>query len=130
MSEAMHKVFERMDWSSLVAEYGVRGKRLLPWQGVTPPFGGAWVVVAPHSVSLDHANEPRDEEELFICISGQATACIGESRRELKAGDIAYLAPGVRHWLENSHDSECHLYCLWWNQHSIEASLQARKEAA
>lgn len=123
------KLVEPMNWDQLVPEYGVRAKRLLPWQGVTPPFGGAWVVVDPGTTSLDHANEPSDEEEIFICTAGRATARIGDTSHEVRAGDVVYLPPGVRHWLENPHDSECHLYCLWWNQQGIETSLNNRRSA-
>lgn len=120
-------LMEPMDWDRLVCEYGVRGKRLLPWEGVTPPFGGAWVVVDPGTVSLEHVNEPRDEEELFICLQGRATARVGEQTRELHPGDVVYLAPGVPHRLENPHDTACHLYCLWWNQGSVEQCLASRR---
>ncbi len=120
------KLIEGMDLSVLKHEYGVDAKRLLPWSGVTPPFGGAWVVVAPHSVSLAHINEPADEEEFFICCSGRARVFHGEAVHEMHAGDVAYFPPGVKHWIENDSDEPCHLYCLWWNQQSVTQCLEAR----
>jgi mannose-6-phosphate isomerase-like protein (cupin superfamily) len=121
------KIIERMQWNELAHEYGVKAKRLLPWQGVTPPFGGAWVVVEPHSTSLAHVNEPQDEEEMFICTQGQAIARIGDEVQNIQTGDVVYLPVGVEHWLENHHDTACHLYCIWWNQSSIQASLAQRR---
>lgn len=124
------QLFDRMDWRGLRHEYGVDAKRLLPWPGVTPPFGGAWVVVAPHSVSVAHVNEPADEEEFFVCCAGRARVFHGDSVRDVSAGDVAYFPPGTRHWIENPHDEPCHLYCLWWNHGSVTRCLESRSETA
>ncbi len=120
------KVFEGMEWGALKHEYGVDAKRLLPWSGMTPPFGGAWVVVAPHSVSLAHVNQPADEEELFLCCSGRARVFHGQFVHEVRTGDMVYIPSGVEHWIENEHEEPCHIYCLWWNQKSVTHCLETR----
>lgn len=122
------KIIEEMDWGALQHEYGVDAKRLLPWSGVVPPFGGAWVVVAPHSTSLAHVNEPADEEEFFICVSGRARVFHGTVAREIQDGAIVYFPSGERHWIENEHDEPCRLYCLWWNDQSVDECVKSRRE--
>lgn len=120
-------LFNPMNWDSLLSEYGVWSKRLTPWEGVTPPFGGAWVVVTGDTTSLDHSNEPADEEELFICLTGRAIARVGDRSIEITPGDTVYLPPGKRHYIENPHTEDCHLYCLWWNNQSIDQCLASRR---
>lgn len=122
------KIIENMDWSALTHEYGVDAKRLLPWPGVVPPFGGAWVVVAPHSTSLAHVNEPADEEEFFICMSGRARVFQGAAVHEVQAGSVVYFPRGERHWIENDHDEACQLYCLWWNDQSLAQCIESRSD--
>lgn len=38
-----------MDWSALVHEYDLDGKRLLPWDGYPMPFAAGWCVVQPNT---------------------------------------------------------------------------------
>ncbi len=109
------KVVEKINWNELKYEYGLDGKRLLPWEGRVFPFGGAYCVVRPHSSSLEHVNEPLGEEELFICISGKALVHVDKDTFEASKGDVFYMPAGSNHYIENNTDEPFHLYALWWN---------------
>lgn len=121
------RLLDKMDWTSMTHEYGVVAKRLMPWRGIAPPFGGAWAIVEAGTTSLDHVNEPSDEEELFICIRGRGIAHVGDQSMEISAGDVIYLPPGKSHYIENPYGEDCHVYCLWWNERSIAECITFRK---
>ena len=54
----------------------------------------------------------QEQEEVYFIIEGRAEMCLGEERRELVAGQAAYIPPGVFHQLTNIGDTPCRmLYC-------------------
>lgn len=115
------ELVRKMDWNDLQHEYGLDGTRLLPWEGLSAPFGGAYCVVAGGSTSLDHVNMPADEEELFIAICGKATVVIGDASYKLEKGDVAHIPAGTRHYVENSFDEDFHFYTIWWNSRTVQS---------
>lgn len=113
----------------LKIEYGLRGSRLLPWEGLNLPFGGAYCVVDPHSQTLRHVNEPSDEEELFICIQGRAGVVVGEQRFAAETGDVFVMPRGVAHHVHNDSDAPFIFYAIWWNRSSASQYLSAERRA-
>ena len=112
---------EKIDWKNLKHEYGVDGKRLLPW-GDLPfpfPFGGAYCITRANTSSLEHINEPADEKELFIVISGKALVDIDGVKTEVEKGDVVYISEGKSHYIDNPNDEDFHFYALWWNDEII-----------
>lgn len=113
----------------LQAEYGLRGSRLLPWDGLNIPFGGAYCVVDPHTETLRHVNDPADEEELFICIEGRGTVVVGEKRFSAEAGDVFVMPCGVPHHVHNDNERPFVFYALWWNRGTVVHYLNTRRPA-
>lgn len=109
------KIVEPMEWSDLKHEYGLDGKRLLPWAGASFPFGGAYCVVRQDTLSLEHINDPVDEEEMFVCIDGEADVVIGDHRHTARKGDVIYIPAGVPHHVDACHGMDFHFYSLWWS---------------
>lgn len=123
MNPELHKPFasERLKF-----EYGLDGIRLLPWTGLNLPFGGAYCIVRPKSKSLEHVNSPADEEELFVCIAGEATVVIDARRFPARRGDVFFLHRGSSHHVANESDQPFHFYALWWNKDTATAFLRQR----
>lgn len=92
--------------------HGLDLKLLHPWPGLDSPFRGAWCVLRPGDVSEPHAHHDR---EIFIVMSGRGTVLAGGSRREVAAGDLAYLTPDVPHSVVNEHDEDFAYYAIWWD---------------
>ena len=46
----------------------------------------------------------QDQEEVYFILAGRAEMCLGPERRELTAGQAAYIPPGVFHQLTNLGD--------------------------
>lgn len=122
------KIFEPMDWNNLSHEYGLDGKRLLPWGNTIFPFGGAYCVIRAGTVSLDHVNEPAGEEELFICLRGQADVIVGSDTVQAKEGDVIYIPANVKHFIRNNHASDFHIYSVWWDRTSAKRYIDACQE--
>lgn len=116
-------VFQPIDWDNLQVEYGLSGKRLLPWMGLSVPFGGAYCVVNGHTDSTAHVNEPVGEEELFIAISGKAGVWLDNECYEMNKGDVLFIPAGVLHYVENDNDEAFHLYAIWWNTNTVKDYL-------
>jgi oxalate decarboxylase/phosphoglucose isomerase-like protein (cupin superfamily) len=110
------EIVKRFDQESLVYSYDVDAISLLPWEGVNVPFEGAYCIVRPHSKSLEHINFPLGEQELFICISGEANVVIGDNRLAAKKGDVFVVPPNTMHSVENTLDEPFHYYAIWWNR--------------
>jgi oxalate decarboxylase/phosphoglucose isomerase-like protein (cupin superfamily) len=117
---------KRFNPSELQFEYGLEATRLLPWAGLRTPFGGAYCIVTPHSVSASHVNAPADEEELFICISGCADVIIGEDVVSARGGDVVFIAHSILHYVRNDTDEPFHFYALWWNSETASHFLSSR----
>lgn len=123
------KVLEKMDWAELRHEYEVDAKRLLPWEGMVVPFGGAWAIVRAGTCSLPHRNDPPEEEELFICVSGRANVCIEDRLVEVEKGDVVFFPAGMLHYVNNPYDEDFHLYAIWWDPSVATRYLQNRGAA-
>ena len=113
-------LIKKLSEQTLTHEYGLDGVRTFPWNSVNAPFGSAYCVVAPHSSSLDHVNQPDDEDELFIGIEGTAVVIIGADEFEVTKGDQVFIPQGRRHFVRNDSDSPFHFYTIWWNGDGVE----------
>ncbi len=115
---------------SLTHEYGLDGVRTFPWNNVNAPFGSAYCIVAPHSASLEHVNQPADEDELFIGIEGKAVVIVGDEAFEVTQGDQVFIPQGLRHFVQNDSDHPFHFYTIWWNKAGMEHCLAERQALA
>jgi len=122
------KLLDKMDWSGLKHEYGCDAKRLLPWDGLQAPFGGAWAVVRAGTRSAPHRNDPPEEEELFICVAGRATVCIGDQLVDMQKGDLAFFPAGTWHYVDNPYAEDFHMYSIWWDPSSAARYLALKEE--
>lgn len=115
-----------IDEQEVKAEYGLKGVRTFPWQGVKAPFGSGYCIVATSSETFRHVNEPSDEEELFIGCQGRAIVHLGEQRIPIKAGDQIFIPRNVPHSIINEDDEkEFHFFTVWWNRDCVDDYLQA-----
>ncbi|WP_051376671.1 cupin domain-containing protein [Burkholderia sp. WSM2232] len=94
-------------------EYGGDFRRLYPWEGVAnPPWGGAWMTIAPGQTSTPHNH---DEEETFLILSGNGEMEVDGERRVIEKGDVIYLPRFSTHKLRNiSSAMPLELLCIWW----------------
>jgi mannose-6-phosphate isomerase-like protein (cupin superfamily) len=94
-------------------EYGGDFRRLYPWEGVAnPPWGGAWMTIAPERTSTPHDH---DEEETFLILSGNGEMEVDGERRLVEKGDVIYLPRFSTHKLRNvSPTTPLELLCVWW----------------
>jgi mannose-6-phosphate isomerase-like protein (cupin superfamily) len=99
---------------------GLDLKLLLPWDGVAAPFRGAWCVLRPGDVALEHAHEDR---EIFFVMSGRAEVRGGGKRYEIAAGDLVFLPPGLAHQVVNETDEDVSYYAIWWDTSMSEEFL-------
>lgn len=109
------QVARPFDPADLRFEYGLDGIRLLPWPGLSAPFGGAYCIVRPRSCSEEHVNAPSDEDELFLCFAGHAEVLIDDRALPAKPGDTFFIPRGVKHYVRNTGDEPFHFYAIWWN---------------
>lgn len=123
-------LIKRLSDQTLSHEYGLDGVRTFPWANVNAPFGSAYCIVAPHSTSLDHVNQPADEDELFIGIEGKAVVIIGDEEFEVTKGDQVFIPQGLRHFVRNDSDTPFHFYTIWWNDGGVESFTDVRKSLA
>lgn len=118
-------VFRKMNWGALVHEYDLDGSRLLPWEGMKSPFGGAWCVVRPGTESRRHSH---DEYELFIAIDGRANVRVGNEFVVAEKGDLILLPLNTEHSVVNDSDSDFHFYSIWWDRESSKDFLASLGE--
>jgi len=118
-------VFRKMNWDALVHEYDLDGSRLLPWEGIKAPFGGAWCVVRPGTESRRHSH---DEYELFIAIDGTAEVRVGERYIQAQKGDLVLLPLNTEHSVKNSSDADFHFYSIWWDKESASKFLATQED--
>lgn len=121
----MIEIFKKMDWTELVHEYKLDGKRLLPWENWSMPFGGAWCVVRSKSESLKHLH---DEQEMFVIVSGNARVHVGTEVFEAQKGDFIAIPPGKNHYVENVSDTDFHFFTIWWEESSCKAFLEGKEK--
>ena len=54
----------------------------------------------------------QESEEIYFVVSGHGEMCLGEERREMRAGQIVQIPPGVFHQMTNMGDEPLHfIYC-------------------
>ena len=113
---------KKINWEALKHEYGVDGQRLLPWgNNLNPfPFGGAYCIARAETDTFKHINEPLDEKEMFIVISGKAYLVIEDNELIINKGDVVYIEEGKSHYIKNPFNEDFHFYALWWNNEIIE----------
>ena len=94
-------------------EYGGVFRRLYPWADVAaPPWGSAWMTIAPGATSTRHGH---DEDETFIILSGEGVMHVDDEQRPVERGDVVYLPRFSQHFLENSSaSSPLELLTIWW----------------
>ena len=104
------KVVRKFAPEALVREYGLEGIRTFPWEGVEPPFGGAYCIVEPGTASADHVNRPSDEDEMFITVQGEAVVLVDGEEFPVAQGDIVMIPRGSRHHVRNDGTRPFHFY--------------------
>lgn len=107
------ETYREMDWGSLKHEFGLDGKRLLPWENYPMPFGAGWCVVRPGTESEHHT---QIDQELFVAIKGDATLVIGEEEYPFKIGDCAVIPKHTNHYIRNESEEDFHFYVVWWDE--------------
>ncbi len=122
------EIYRDFDKQEFKFEYGVYGKRLLPWDGLNLPFGGAFCKLPPGETSLEHTNEPSDELELFICLSGESDVYIGDKIYPAKSGDIFSIPKQINHYVKNTSNDDFTFYAIWWNQDTVSEYTKKCKE--
>lgn len=117
------KVLDKMDWKNLKYEekFGCHVKILLPWSGLTVPFGGAWGVVKSGTRSLTDQHE---KYELNIGISGKAKLNLGKDVYEVEKGDTIVISSNIPHYYENEQQEDFHVYSLWWDKELAQQYLK------
>ena len=95
------------------SEYGGDFRRLYPWADVvTPPWGSAWMTIAPGERSIRHNH---DEDETFIILSGSGIMNVDDEKQVVERGDVIYLPRFSQHFLENtSTNAPVEMLCIWW----------------
>ena len=110
----------RVDRANLAPAYGIEGERLLPWDGLSAPFEGAWCRVRPGCASDPHEHH---ENEIFIARSGRAALVVDGQEREFAEGAVAHLRPGSVHQVVNRSTSDFEYYSIWWDASMSERFL-------
>jgi mannose-6-phosphate isomerase-like protein (cupin superfamily) len=68
------------------------------------------VVLDPRGGQVPWHNQ--EQEEVYFVVEGTGEMCLGEERRVLKAGEGAYIPPGVFHQLTNIGETPLRMiYC-------------------
>ncbi len=115
-------IYRPMDWSALVHEYDLDGKRLLPWNNYPMPFGGGWCVVRPNTRSASHTQV---DQEIFIGIKGTASVVIDTETYSFGMGDVVAVPKGTDHYVVNSTEDDFHFYVIWWDEQHAKGFLDA-----
>jgi mannose-6-phosphate isomerase-like protein (cupin superfamily) len=63
-------------------------------------FAMGHVTLEPDGGQVPWHNQ--DQEEIYFIVEGEGEMCLGEERRAIKAGQAAYIPPGVFHQLTNT----------------------------
>lgn len=111
-------------------EYGLDAVRTFPWSGITPPFAGGHCVVRPGESSLDHVNSPAEEDEMFICVAGEAVVVLDGVDHPVTQGDLVAIPRGTSHYVRNDSSRPFHFFTIWWNHGNVEEYLAAERQHA
>jgi mannose-6-phosphate isomerase-like protein (cupin superfamily) len=63
-------------------------------------FAMGHVTLEPNGGQVPWHNQ--DQEEIYFIVEGEGEMCLGEERRAIRAGQAAYIPPGVFHQLTNT----------------------------
>jgi mannose-6-phosphate isomerase-like protein (cupin superfamily) len=63
-------------------------------------FALGMVMLDPQGGQVPWHNQ--DQEEVYFVLEGVGEMCLGEERREIRAGEAVYIPPGVFHQLTNT----------------------------
>lgn len=63
-------------------------------------FAMGYVTLQPDGGQVPWHNQK--QEEVYFLVSGEAEMCLGEERRTLRAGQAAWIPPGVFHQITNT----------------------------
>jgi mannose-6-phosphate isomerase-like protein (cupin superfamily) len=73
-------------------------------------FSLGYVTLEPDGGQVPWHNQ--DSEEVYFILDGQAEMCLGQELREMAAGQIVQIPPGVYHQLTNIGQAPLHfIYC-------------------
>lgn len=123
------EILRKMERGSLKEEYNLLAKRMMPWNGLNMPIGGAICVVAPGRSTLRHVNVPASEEEIFVGVSGTCSVVIDSETFEMGPGDVIWIPGGTEHHLHNtSSETEFTFFCAWWSAETVNTYTQNLKE--
>jgi len=115
----------RLEADNLLHEYGLHTQRLQPWQVLNAPFESSWALARPRTRSTLHSHH---EHEIFIAVRGSAVIECDGKRAPFRAGDIAFLRPGLEHRLLNDGDQEFMFYSVWWDEEMAEKFIARNRE--
>ena len=63
-------------------------------------FALGWVVLDPNGGQVPWHNQ--EQEEVYLIVDGSGEICLGDERREIRAGQCVAIPPGVFHQLTNT----------------------------
>jgi len=106
----------------IIADLGeIEGRRFPARRRTQHLVGGLSPIQAKHFAMGHVTLEPRggqvpwhnqEQEEIYFVLEGEGEMCLGEERRQLKAGQAVYIPPGVYHQLTNTGEAPLRmLYC-------------------
>jgi mannose-6-phosphate isomerase-like protein (cupin superfamily) len=73
-------------------------------------FAMGHVVLDPNGGQVPWHNQ--EQEEVYFIIEGSGEMCLGEERRDVSAGQMIYIPPGVFHQLTNTGETPVRMiYC-------------------
>jgi len=98
-------------------------------------FSLGHVTLEPHGGQVPWHNQ--EQEEIYFVVEGNGEMCLGEERREIRAGQAVYIPTGVFHQLTNSGATPMRMiYCYGpagdvahWRQELDGTLPRAGKEA-
>jgi quercetin dioxygenase-like cupin family protein len=66
-------------------------------------FAMGYVILEPNGGQVPWHNQ--EQEETYFIVEGTGEACLGEEKREVKAGQAIYIPPTIFHQLTNTGDT-------------------------
>ncbi|SHK12648.1 transcriptional regulator, XRE family with cupin sensor [Rubritalea squalenifaciens DSM 18772] len=99
------KQVERDAGESTIQYYDLAHKR--PNRGMDP-----FELIIPSKSGRDSA-KPHEGEEFFVVKQGKVIFTIGDDTYEMSEGDTAYFDATVPHCVNNPHDEEARLICVF-----------------
>lgn len=79
-------------------------------EGLPIQYSLAQAQLAPGNSSYPHILEK--QSELYIFLEGSAKVFVGEEMTLAKAGDIVWIPPGVKQWVQNIGATNLTFFCI------------------